>query len=165
MTRHNLLRLPCGVLPKIIEAVVFASYLAIGSCLAQEKPKNEVFPVYAYDTAGITLKGRLVERQVYGPPGYGETPTEDSRDFILILKLGRKISVKPSPTASATGSASLDSVENVREVQLFVSRIQKAEVHKLIGKDVIAVGTLNEAITASQYTKVWLDVKTIKPKK
>jgi hypothetical protein len=49
-------------------------------------------------------------------------------------------------------------------VQLFIGRSQTADAHKLIGRTVAATASLNEAITASQYTKVWLDVKTLHPK-
>jgi hypothetical protein len=58
----------------------------------------------------------------------------------------------------------LDPVKNVGEVQLFIPRPQVANVRKLLGKVVVAVGTLNEAAAPSQYTKVWLDTKTVNAK-
>jgi hypothetical protein len=118
-------------------------------------------PSYRYDTAGITLHGTLTERKVYGPPGYGETPDQDAHETILILKLPQPISVGPTADGKGNGSPNLDPAKNVREVQLFMSRPQTIEVRKFLGQMVIATGTLNESITASQRTKVWLDVKTI----
>jgi hypothetical protein len=118
-------------------------------------------PSYRYDTAGITLQGTLIERKVYGPPGYGETPAQDAHETILILKLRRPISVEPAANADGSGTPNLDPVNNVREVQLFISRSQAADPRKFLGATVIATGTLNESITASQRTKVWLDVKAI----
>lgn len=116
---------------------------------------------YRYDTPGTDLSGVLVERNVYGPPGYGETPSRDSHEKIYVLKLSKSISVEPTPNAEATGSASLDPAQNVREVQLFVPQQQKSRIATLIGHSIEAKGTLNESITASQYTKVWLDVSSL----
>jgi len=133
--------------------------------VAQQKAAtgSELKTSYKYDTPGVQLKGTLAERKVYGPPGYGETPAKDARETILILKLSHGIAVEPTTNAKANGSANLDPAKNVREVQLFVSRSQTAGARKLVGRIVTATGTLNESITASQYTKVWLDVKTLDP--
>jgi hypothetical protein len=108
--------------------------------------------------------GTLTERKEYGPPGYGETTSKDERDTILVLKLSSPISIQPTANAEASGSASLDPVKDVREVQLFVPRHQVADARKLLGKVVVAVGTLNEAAAPSQYTKVWLDTQTVNAK-
>jgi hypothetical protein len=77
------------------------------------------------------------------------------------LKLPHGISVEPAVNAEANGSANLDSAPNVQEVQFFIARAQVAAAQKLIGHLITADGTLNESLTASQYTKVWLDVKTL----
>lgn len=116
---------------------------------------------YRYDTAGITLHGTLIERKVYGPPGYGETPAQDAHETILILKLPRPISVKPADNAEANGSPNLDPAKNVREVQLYMRRPHAVEARKLLRRMVTATGMLNESITAVQRTKVWLDVKSL----
>jgi len=137
-----------------------------GSCVVQQKntrrPEHEA--IYKYETPGVQLEGTLIKRKVYGPPGYGETPAKDVRATILVLKLSHGISVKPAVNAEATGSASLDTAKNIREVQLFINTSQKMDARKLVGRVVTATGTLNESITASQYTKVYLDVKTLDPK-
>jgi hypothetical protein len=137
-----------------------------GACVAQQETVSGTVhePSYKYDTPGIRLEGTLIERKVYGPPGYGETPAKDERSTILILKLSHAINVEPTANAEASGSASLDPEKNVREVQLFVDRSQTVAARKLLGKVVVAVGTLNEAAAPSQYTKVWLDSKTLNPK-
>jgi hypothetical protein len=120
--------------------------------------------IYKYDTPGIKVEGTLIERRVYGPPGYGETPAKDKRDTNLVLKLRHEISVEAATNAEVNGSANLDPAQNVREIQLFVDRAQVAAIRKLIGREIVACGTLNESITASQYTKVWLDVKALEAK-
>jgi hypothetical protein len=133
-------------------------------CSAQKVPPVGVAVSYRYDTAGVRLEGTLTERKEYGPPGYGETPSKDERDTILVLKLSSPISVQPTANAAASGSASLDPVKDVRELQLFIPKPQVAEARKLLGRAVVAVGTLNEAAAPSQYTKVWLDTQTVNAK-
>ena len=116
---------------------------------------------YRYDTAGITLHGSLIERKVYGPPGYGETPAKDARETILILKLPQPMSVEPAANAEANGSPNLDPAKNVREVRLHMSRSQAVDARRLLGRKVTATGTLKESITAVQRTKVWLVVNSL----
>jgi len=119
--------------------------------------------VFHFDTAGVKLCGKLTERAVYGPPGFGETPAKDVREEILILELPHAITVKPMHDARAKNSASLDVEQNVQEVQLFIGRTQTAEARKMVGRKIVVVGTLNEAIAPSQYTKVWMVVKSFSP--
>jgi hypothetical protein len=152
--------------PKYLFAAFVVSGLLLGRpaiCLSQQEhvTATEHETTYKYDTPGIKLDGTLIERKVYGPPGYGETPAKDAWNTIFILKLPHGISVEPAVNAEASGSANLDSAPNVREVQLFIARAQVAAAQKLIGHLISADGTLNESLTASQYTKVWLDVKTL----
>ena len=116
---------------------------------------------YRYDTAGITLHGTLIERKVHQPQRHGEIPAQDSHETILFLKLPQPISVNPADNAEANGSPNLDPAKNVREVQLYMRRLQAVEARKLLRRIVTATGTLNESITAVQRTKVWLDVKSL----
>lgn len=150
-------------------AVVAAGVLLAGhpgACAAQQKAVTGAGheASYQYDTPGIRLEGTLVERKVYGPPGYGETPAKDARATILVLKLSYPISVEPTANADASKTANLDPAKNVREVQLFVGQSRAANARKLVGQMITATGTLNESITASQYTKVWLQVNTLESK-
>lgn len=117
--------------------------LCLGVSLGQQKTAQEERKVQ-YDTPGIRLEGRLTERKVYGPPGYGETPTKDKQTTILVLKLPYPITVEPSADAKQKNSPSLDPVRNVHEVQLFIARHQTAGAHALLGKRVVAEGTLSQ---------------------
>ena len=151
---------------KFILAAIAVIALFLGAsegCIAQRKVTtgSEGEAVYKYDTPGTRLEGTLVEHKVYGPPGYGETPAKDARSTILVLKLLYAISVEPAGNADASKSANLDPARHVREVQLFVSRSKAADARKLVGRIVTATGTPNESVTASQYTKVWVDVETL----
>jgi hypothetical protein len=134
--------------------------------ISQEKPTVHRVSqsVLQYDVAGTKLEGTVTARKVFGPPGYGETPARDTHEIILVLKLTQSISVQPATNAETSGSANLDPAENVREIQLFPDRSQKRNIQRLIGQKVVVTGTLNESITASQYTKVWLAVDTFRVK-
>jgi hypothetical protein len=132
-----------------------------GACTAQKETSTVVAALYRYDTVGVRLEGTLIERKEYGPPGYGETPAKDEKDTILVLKLSSPITVQPTANAEVSGSASLDTVKDVHELQLYIPQSKVADVRKLIGKIVVAVGTLNEAAAPSQYTKVWMDTQSV----
>lgn len=142
-------------------AMAFFAVWAIPA--AQSRPYGKV-RVYKYETPGVRLDGRLIERTVYGPPGYGETPAKDERDKILVLRLTHPITVEPLLNAKANRSLSLDTVKDISDIQLFIKSSQTAEAHKLVGAMVMVVGTLNEAVAPSQYTKVWLDAQVLRPK-
>jgi len=114
-----------------------------------------------FEVPETQIEGILIERKVFGPPGYGETPAKDARDTILIVKLSHPISVRPAVDAEATGSASLDPAVDISEVQLFGDRSSVSQFRKLLGLRIIATGTLEESITASQYTKVFMDVQSL----
>lgn len=129
-------------------------FALVGAAIGQQSS-------YRYDTVGITLHGTLIQRKVYGSPGYGETPAQDAHDTILILKLPHPISVKPAANAEANGSPNLDPAKNVRDVQLHMNRPQAIHARRLLGRKVTAIGTLNESITAVQRTKVWMEVKSL----
>jgi hypothetical protein len=139
-------------------------YVGIGVAQHNTAAGKEHEASYTYDTPGIQLEGTLIERKVYGPPGYGETPARDARSTILVLKLSHGISVEPKANAEASGNVNLDPARDVREMQLFVSRSQAADARKHLDQVVNVTGTLNESITASQYTKVWMDVGELDPK-
>ena len=154
----------------VIAKCVFAAMLIVGLytervelCFAQQ-PLAVGYaqePSYKCDTDGVRLEGRLMTRMFYGPPGFGETPSTDLRDKVLVLKLAKPVRVEPIENAKAKNSTSLNTFNHIREIQLFSRGTQDAEVRKLVGKTVVAVGTLQEANAPRQYTDVTMDVKTI----
>jgi hypothetical protein len=146
-------------------AVVVASLFSFAPAgVSQQRVVANDGTSFKYDTPGIRLEGLLLERKVFGPPGYGETPAKDTRETILVLKLSHPIDVAPAADAEANNSASLDSVKDINEVQLFVDPSRRAETRKWIGRRIIVTGTLEESITASQYMKIFLDVEMLDSK-
>lgn len=144
-----------------VAAGLLLGYQAKPSIPPNTAPHTQHKESYQYDVPGVTLHGRLIQRKVYGPPGYGETPATDAKASIFVLKLSHQISVEPAEHADANDGVDLDPAEGVLELQLFLRFPPRVDVRKLAGHDVTATGTLNESITASQYTKVWMDVTTL----
>jgi energy-converting hydrogenase Eha subunit A len=75
--------MPLSRLPRCSFAAVVIGLLLLGrpvNCVAQQKPvtASEHETSYIYDTPGINLEGTLIQRKVFGPPGYGETDANDS---------------------------------------------------------------------------------------
>jgi hypothetical protein len=148
----------------VVVLAIFISYRE--SCFAQQNKTSGTAPevTYKYDTEGVRLEGTLTERTFYGPPGFGETPAKDARDKVLVLKLKLPISVEPTPDAEAKGSESLDPFKHIRDVQLFIPREKNVDARKMLGGTVVAVGTLREAVSPGQHTKVTMDVNTLTQK-
>ena len=82
-----------------------------------------------------------------------------------MLKLAKPISVDPLEPVEASKGSCWGDFPHLRAIQLFVFPLDKAtEARKLIGKEVVAVGTLREGDAPSQHTQVIMDVKTLDPK-
>ena len=114
---------------------------------------------------GGSARGGLTTRTFYGPPGFGETPAKDAREKTLILKLAKPITVDPIENVKANKGSCWGDFPHLRAVQLFISPQEKAaDARKLVGKQVVAVGTLREGDAPSEHTKVIMEVKTVDPK-
>ncbi len=122
--------------------------------------------IYKCDTPGIRLEGTLTERMFYGPPGFGYTPAKDLHDRVLVLKLANPTTVEPVEDAEAKNSTNLSTFKHVRQIQLFFggSRSAETEARKLLGRSVVAVGSLEEATAPRQYTDLTMEVKTLEAK-
>jgi hypothetical protein len=166
MTSHGpALRLSvASLLILAVSGLAFANRIAFAG-EPQASNTNAPERTFKFDTPSVKLEGVLSERIFYGPPGFGETPDKDARERVLILTMRRSITVVPVENAESTGTASLSTLSNVRAVQLFIFSSAKSEqARKLIGKTVIAIGTLNEAVAPSEHLRVSMDVQALNPK-
>ncbi|MDE1155560.1 MAG: hypothetical protein PW735_07480 [Acidobacteriaceae bacterium] len=118
--------------------------------------------IYKCDTPGIQLEGTLTLRMFYGPPGFGETPAKDAREKVYLLKLGKPATMTPIDDPKA--KTCWDAFPHVSEVQLFIPPESKIEANGLLGKAVLATGTIRESDAPSEHTKVTLDVKALQSK-
>jgi len=142
-----------------ISIVIFALALTVGAAttLAQRKGRATE-RAYEFDTPGVKVEGTLIERSVVNP-----TPSRQTHPKVLILKLREPITINPVTDAKAKNSTNLESIPHVRELQLFVGS-RGAEARKLVGRTVVAEGSLNIGIEPSIYTEVWMDVKDLHQK-
>ena len=158
-----ILRTKCSssaVLALVVGAVVFMGHPENRACAQQQAGVKEA--IYKCDTPGIQLEGVLTQRTFYGPPGYGETPTKDAREKVYLLKLGRPVTMTPIDDPKA--KTCWDAFPHVREVQLFIAPESKMNASGLLGKTVVATGTIRESDAPSEHTKVTMDVKTLQGK-
>ena len=118
--------------------------------------------IYKCDTPGIQLEGVLTQRTFYGPPGFGETPAKDAREKVYLLKLGRPVTMTPIDDPKA--KTCYDAFPHVREVQLFIPPESKINASGLLGKALVATGTIRESDAPSEHTKVTMDVTTLQAK-
>jgi hypothetical protein len=108
----------------------------------------------AYEPAPVELKGKLVVVAKYGPPNWGETPDEDMKLQVPILRLNVPVSVQGDPK-SETNS---ETFRDLREIQL--AGLGDYEDYR--NCDVVVRGTLSRGLTAWEFTKVVMTVTSIR---
>ena len=118
--------------------------------------------MYKYDHAGTRLNGRVIQRSVYGPPGYGEAPATGPKVKITILQLDCPIDIRPERNAKAPETSNLTYFHKIKEIQLFFdNKAQKHFALQHLGRTVIVNGRLEEAVAGGEYTKVIMTVEQI----
>jgi Domain of unknown function (DUF4431) len=110
-----------------------------------------------YWTEKVTLRGKLVFRTFYGPPGYGENPKTDSKETQSIVLLDRPFDVigdKQDP---------FDATERgIRRVTLVFSNPIPHPARYYLKRRVKVEGTLFHAFTGHHHTKILVDVTSIR---
>ena len=102
-----------------------------------------------YEPSVVHLRGRIVERWDYGPPGYGEDPKHDSREDFLVLKLEKPICVD-----GALG----DDFNSESEADVPELMMVPPQGPRLPRRRALVTGTLFHAITAHHRTRVLIEV-------
>ena len=114
---------------------------------------------YHYFPAIVELKGTLCSDTKLGPPGYGETPDQDARVKISVLKLDRPINVNANPDNKLGDTADTGSFSNLKFIQLFWDKgtdLKHPEL--LLDKHIVVRGSLEEALAPMQFTTVTMSV-------
>ena len=141
----------------LLAASLFASSEAATPCL----PPKEAKKWLSFGPAVVELEGVLTVVQKYGPPNYGENSEIDEKVQVLILVLKTPLNVRADPDSDLN----TDSFEGVREVQLVIFPERKIRYKHLIGKNILAKGTLSQRFTGHHYTDVLLTVISVHPLK
>lgn len=107
-----------------------------------------------YEPQVVSLKGRLNSATRYGLPNFGETPKQDEKIRVPILRLDRAVNV----CADTTSDVNVDNVRHVREMQLIFPEGDAKSWYK---RRVRVHGTLMLGHTGQHYTKIVMTVQDI----
>ena len=149
---------------------VWASPAIAGEKLAQglrESPsasedeidlRAEALPWLDPDPAIVKLRGYLVEKRFYGPPGWGETPKQDAKVGAWLLLLYEPINVRAEAGDRASGDL------NVHRVQLAIlsdDKVLRKKTSGLLGQEVFVTGKMYRGNTGWYWTGIAMDLQNI----
>jgi hypothetical protein len=124
------------------------------SSVGQTTPQSECL---SYEPTVVTISGTLVRKTFPGPPNYDSVKKGDRRETGWFLDLPENVCVKvdrAEPDLNPKQSG-------IHGIQLVLQPRQCAQYKSLVGKRVIATGTLFGEHTAHHHTPVLLTVRTL----
>jgi len=124
------------------------------SSASQTTPRSGCLP---YEPVVVTISGILVRKTFPGPPNYESAKKGDKPETSWFLDL-------PVTMCVTEDSAEPDlnpKQDAVREIQLVLQPEQYVQHKQLIGRKVIATGTLFGEHTAHHHTPVLLTIRTL----
>jgi len=114
-----------------------------------------------YEPATVTLTGIVISRTFPGPPNYESIRDGDTPENYWLLALPRAICVNQKP-----GDLTNVAKKKIRRVQLvFSSETDYEKYRRLLGKRVVATGTLYGSHTGHHKTPVLLTVSSVRKAK
>jgi Domain of unknown function (DUF4431) len=120
--------------------------------------KGASAPCLAYEPQIVKLTGTLISKTYPGPPEYASIRAGDEPETYWLVALPQPICVARDDSQPYT----YGSQKNVRRVQLVFRNVTIYRTHrKLLGRQVVATGTLYEANTIHHKTPVLLWVHTL----
>ena len=146
----------------LLLAVATFSYGSSARAQQAENRPIEARPWLDPWPAIVSLKGFVVTKRYFGPPGHGENPAEDRKLDGWLLLLVAPINIR----AIAEDEASSET-EDVRAVQLVVigreHRHLFPKIRKLIGQEVYATGMLYQSRSGWYWSLSGLELLDISP--
>jgi len=122
-------------------------------CVAQV----ELSGCRSYEPAVVALHGTLIRKTFAGPPNYNDIHKGDKAETTWLLDLDSPICVNQD-----TAEPDLNpSQRNVRRVQLVLDQRTYERYKALLGRRVVATGSLFGAHTAHHHTPVLLTVSNL----
>jgi hypothetical protein len=110
----------------------------------------------------VALEGTIRSRRVWGPPGFGETPKQDSRTTIYVLKLKKP---KRAAELSLRAPSSREPAKKYSEIQLFCDSVKfprcEAAVRSSVGHEVTVSGKVDFAVEPTDYVPITMEVLAI----
>ncbi|WP_105616410.1 DUF4431 domain-containing protein [Vallitalea okinawensis] len=103
------------------------------------------------------VEGTLITRMYYGPPGYGEDPDKDEKEYPFILQLDNPIRVVIEETEDY-GSYIIE----ISEIQVVLNNEEEINIVKLHkDKHIKIEGKLFLSFTGHHHTRVLIEVENI----
>jgi hypothetical protein len=134
---------------KIATLLLLVVQLGIGTRLAVSTSQDR--RSVHYEPTVVELKGKLIVLNKYGPPNYGETPHQDQKVRVTVLDISTPVDVLADPGSELNS----ETVRNVSQIQMAFSG---STYKKLVGRMVVAKGTLFRGHTGHHYTEVVMNV-------
>jgi len=111
---------------------------------------------FFFGSNDYVLGGILISRMYYGPPGYGEDPENDTKEYTYILQLNQPINVK----AMNEDDFNVD-VSNICEVQLVMTEENINILKEYKYKYIELEGSFFSAFSGHHHTDVLFHVNKI----
>jgi hypothetical protein len=138
---------------RFIPAAIIAVIMQI-SAMGQNKPQSECL---SYEPIVVTLSGTLVRKTFPGSPNYANVKKGDRPETSWFLDLQESVCVNESKTEPDLNPQQ----SGIREIQLVVKPEQYQQHKGLVGRKVLATGTLFGEHTGHHHTPVLLTVRTL----
>ena len=110
--------------------------------------------IYHFEPAVVELTGKLIEKDFYGQPGYGEDPKTDSKEPAVIIQL-----TKPIMVVAEKDDEYNETRDGIEEMQLI--NIKSIKLTPYLHQKVKLTGKLMSAQTGHHHTDVLIIVDSI----
>jgi hypothetical protein len=150
----------------LLIAALFASLVSPGfggrfeflSGHAAQVPAEKASGCLAYEPVNVELTGTILRKTFPGPPNYESVARGDTPEVHWLLELSSPICM----TADAADPDIYPARRDIREIQLaFPDAKTYAREKNLVGKSVVAKGTLFGSHTGHHHTAVVLTVSSL----
>ena len=139
-----------------IPAAIIAATILVStnSGMGQSTPLS---PCLSYEPAVVTLSGTLVRKTFPGPPNYESIKKGDNPETSWFLDLPESVCVNEDKTKPDLNPKQI----GVHEMQLVLQPEQYQRHKGMVGRKVLATGTLFGEHTGHHHTPVLLTVRTL----
>jgi hypothetical protein len=136
-------------------SVVVGTLLCSGALFAQQKASSP--GCLSYEPAVVTISGTLTRRIFAGPPNYESVRKGDRAETSWLIELHSPVCVFEDKTDPDLNPPQ----DRVSEMQLVLTPEEYQSYKEMVGKEVIAKGTLFGAHTGHHHTPVLMTTKSI----
>jgi len=136
-------------------SVVVGMFLCSGPLFTQQTASSS--GCLSYEPAAMSINGTLTRKTFAGPPNYESVRKGDRAETNWLIELHSPVCVFEDKTDPDLNP----SQDRVSEIQLVLTREEYQMYKEMVGREVIAKGTLFGAHTGHHHTPVLLTTKSI----